>query len=173
MTSTELLDSRKFVNLMNMCVSVWARKRPRPSDTDLAEAFEPVLAYIKAQEGLGPQTALEVQAAAKQTELGLGGPLTEAEKIKPTPQEQIDKEAATPLNQILSKIHLAGQKATTPTFSVYFDRNEGMHLDGALAHLEVAKLPYYVNSKTFGMPSAFEEGASYTPGGWTCVFGKK
>lgn len=39
----KLLDSRSFRNKLDYFVSVASRKRPKPSDDELAEAFQPIL----------------------------------------------------------------------------------------------------------------------------------
>lgn len=43
MSALNLLDSRSFRNKLDYFVSVAARKRPKPSDEELAEALQPVL----------------------------------------------------------------------------------------------------------------------------------
>lgn len=43
MSALTLLDSRSFRNKLDYFVSVAARKRPKPSDEELAEALQPVL----------------------------------------------------------------------------------------------------------------------------------
>lgn len=43
MSALTLLDSRSFRNKLDYFVSVASRKRPKPSDEELAEALQPVL----------------------------------------------------------------------------------------------------------------------------------
>lgn len=55
MSALTLLDSRSFRNKLDYFVSVAARKRPKPSDEELAEALQPVL---DAYNGSGPGPGL-------------------------------------------------------------------------------------------------------------------
>lgn len=59
--SMSLLDSRSFRNKLDFFVSVASRKRPRPTDQELAEALEPVL--LAAGATPTPLVALPVSAA--------------------------------------------------------------------------------------------------------------
>ena len=59
--SMALLDSRSFRNKLDFFVSVASRKRPRPTDQELAEALEPVL--LAAGATPGPLVAMPASAA--------------------------------------------------------------------------------------------------------------
>ncbi len=57
MTALQLLDSRSFRNKVDFFISVAARKRPKPTDDELAEALQPVLDAVAAQVKVRPGPA--------------------------------------------------------------------------------------------------------------------
>lgn len=100
MNALKLLDSRSFRNKLDYFISVASRKRPRPSDEELAEALQPVLdAYsgAPAQPALSPvaQAAhvqpLEDDRIAPQKERSL------IEKMDDWVKEYLPKVQATPM----------------------------------------------------------------------------
>lgn len=79
MNAVELLDSRSFRNKLDYFVSVAGRKRPKPDDAEVAEAFQPVLDAL----GKAP-AAVTVAPTPSPVE-----PLRDDEKIVPAEVESI------------------------------------------------------------------------------------
>lgn len=82
MSALTLLDSRSFRNKLDYFVSVASRKRPKPSDEELAEALQPVLDAYK-----GTPVSLPVPTVAP-----VVAPLEAEEKAIPQPVRSITEQ---------------------------------------------------------------------------------
>lgn len=68
MSAITLLDSRSFRNKLDYFVSVAARKRPKPSDEELAEVLQPLLDAYKPHQAFADLAAQLPANAAMDTE---------------------------------------------------------------------------------------------------------
>ena len=162
MTAFELFDRRSFSTKMEMAMAVLARKRPLPTQEEQAEAFQPILDYILANQGQAPVTKVIPSAPVAQAEEP-DRPLQPHERITPQTLDQIFQETAPHINSMLTKVDATGRGTPNREFNVVFDRNEGMHIQ---------ELPMYLDRD--GSQYVFINNEGFNPQrGWVVKIGKR
>lgn len=125
MNAVELLDSRSFRNKLDYFVSVAARKRPKPSDAEVAEAFQPVL-----------------------DALGKSGPVAVAPTLPPVePLRDDEKIVAAPVENIISRMdRIIGELA--PVVANLPMDAKGIRWLNVAEDIPVSELTGYLQDKT-------------------------
>ncbi len=168
MRAYDLFDSRSFDTKMEMALAVLARKRPKPTQEEQGEAFQPIVDFILERAGKQPVIAAIVPTQPAEA------PLRPDEKIVAQTADEIARANAGPITDMLEKIHAQGQATKERTFTVSFDRSEGHHVQELAGYIQSAGLPYAVVSIGLGaMQFIFEQhNAGERAMGWNVVLNK-
>lgn len=191
MDALELLDSRRFTNMMDGLVAVWAKKRS--TDSDKAQMLQPVLDYLDGQGINSSRTATEEKAyqarqvatpaeeaayLAKQAKAmsvdSVDGPLKPHEIIHAPNPFETEQDQARKIEEMLGIIDEKGKASSEGKFTCLFDPGRLYPIQELAVHLEGSRLPYsLIQNKGMSIPA---EGDKYSAQGaraWVVEFGKK
>jgi len=150
MDAYKLFDSRSFCTKFEMAQAILNRKRPKPTQEEQGEAFQPIVDHI---------LALTLTQPLQIAPQGNANALPPLEVITPTDNE---KDSAGPLQALINKVLEAGSKNTQPTFPLVFNKSEGMHVQALPMYLEAT--PYFI---------ADNKGFTPSVNGWVVTIGRK
>lgn len=158
MKAYDLFDSRSFATKMDMALSILARKRPKPTQEEQGEAFQPILDHILAMTLTHGNATM---APAKPTE-AIEVPLMPEERIVAQTADEVERANAGPLNDLLTKVQKRADEVKAPTFDIAFSREEGMFIQDLPRYLEAGGKFHVVENKGFNPQH-----------GWVLKIGKK
>lgn len=154
MLAAKLLDSRSFKNKLDFFVSVASRKRPRPTDEELAEALEPVLEAATGQSG-APVAPSEIAASIGADIVRFAKPSVVGAKTAQEAQAQIDAQLAGEMARLAAATpkgpYVAEQNVHDHLFADFCERAhltapnaEGVRIVSLPLDVTVADLQEYI-----------------------------